>query len=253
MANVIHRLKRRVRRHEETTTPIWRGVYERFEDVPRSGEGFSSVHAAEAAERLLRETESEPMPPEAALDHQVLALAVRLSGARPAHVADFGGGVGQSFAAVRRMVDVPLRYCVIDLPPVIEHARRLWPNGELEFAHDLDSLPFAPDVLFAKGLMQYWPDYGATFRELLQRRIPWIVLEKVPLLSGRQYVTEQVDVYGTGVPYWFVDLNVLLSIAEECGYRLLLQRRLEREYDQSNFPRDLRSERAASLLFERRS
>src|SRR3954453_16973364 len=106
MANVIDRLKRRVRR-VEAQAPIWRGVYASFDEVPRSGEGFSSARAAEAAERLLRETERDPMPHEALLDHQVLAIAVRLSGANPAAVADFGGGVGQSFAALRRMVDVP--------------------------------------------------------------------------------------------------------------------------------------------------
>jgi hypothetical protein len=66
----------------------------------------------------------------------------------------------------------------------------------------------------------------------------------------RLHVTEQLDVYGARVPYWFTDLNVLAGTASECGYRLVLQRRLERDYAQSNFPPELRSGRAASLLFE---
>ena len=231
--------------------PIWRGVYSSFADVPAPGEGFSSAAAAEAAERLLEETRGEPMPHEAVLDHQLLALAARLSGADPVHVIDFGGGVGQSYAALRRMTAARLRYCVVDLPPVIEHGARLWPDAaEISFAADFDAAPFAPDVIFAKGVIQYWPDYASFLRRLFGKRAPWVVLEKVPMLDGRQYVTEQLDVYGAGVPYWFTDLNVLAATAADCGYRLVLQRRLEREYAQENFPPELRSGRAASLLFE---
>lgn len=252
MANRLHRLIRRFRRGDgHAACPIWEGVYSTFDEVPQSGEGFRSDAAAAAAEALLRETQSDPMPAEAALDHHVLALAARLIEERPVKIADFGGGVGQSYAALRRMLEIPLRYRVIDLPSVVEHASRLWNESELSFATSLDMLTFAPDVVFAKGVIQYWPDYAAFLRSLFATKARFVLLEKVPMMIGRDYVTVQRDVYGARVPYWFTDLNVLTRVAREENYRLVLQRRLEREYDQSNFPPELRSGRAASLLFER--
>jgi putative methyltransferase (TIGR04325 family) len=234
---------------------IWSGVYKRFDEMRRTGEGFGGGDAAIAAERLLRETEAEPMPDEAIIDHQVLALAVRLVGRDSVSVVDFGGGVGQSFAALRRMVDtsVALQYCIVEIPSIVEHARRLWPDSQVMFAETLEDVPFVPDIVFAKGAIQYWPDYAEGLRRLFALSAAWVLLEKASLLMDREYATEQVNAYESRIPYWFMSRERLLDVAKQCGYALVLHRRLEREYDQSAFPTELRIGRAASLLFERRS
>lgn len=249
----LRRLLSRKRPH--APAPIWSGVYGSFGDIGVAGQGFSSGDAAAAAEKLLRETDTDPMPDEAVIDHQILALAVRLAGRNPVQLVDYGGGVGQSYAALRRMIDpgVTLRYCVVELPPIAEHGRKLWPGGEVSFAEDLDRVPFTPDIVFAKGAIQYWPDYTEGLRRLFALSASWVLLEKASLLMDREYATEQVNVYQSRIPYWFMSRERLLEVAEQCGYALVLHRRLEREYDQSAFPPELRMGRAASLLFERRS
>jgi len=51
--------------------------------------------------------------------------------------------------------------------------------------------------------------------------------------------------------HWMIDAGHLEDVARASGYRIALQRRLERVYDQSDFPAELRMERATTLLFER--
>ncbi len=207
-----------------------------------------------AAEQLLRETQSEPMPAEAEVDHQLLALAVRLSAGRDVRIVDFGGGVGQSYAALRRMIaaEVGLRYRVAELDSVVERGREIWKgNGEIEFVSDGDLSRFKPSIIFAKGVIQYFADYPAILRRWFSSDPAFVLLEKLPVVSSPSYVTNQLDVYGESLPYWMFNLDDVVRPAREHGYRVALRRRLERAYDQSDFPSELRMDRATSLLFER--
>jgi putative methyltransferase (TIGR04325 family) len=255
---ILSRLRRLVpgSSTEPVPSPIWAGVYRNFDEMQGAGEGFSSGDAAVAAERLLRETEADPIPDEAIIDHQVLALTVRLAGRDPVRIVDLGGGVGQSFAALRRMAGagVALHYCIVEVPSIVEYARSLWPGSQqVTFVESLEDVPFVPDIVFAKGAIQYWSDYTEGLRRLFALSATWVLLEKASLLMNREYATEQLNVYESRIPYWFMSRERILEVAEQCGYALVLHRRLEREYDQSAFPAELRIGRAASLLFERRS
>jgi putative methyltransferase (TIGR04325 family) len=222
--------------------------------MPASDSPYAGAAAIAAAERLLRETEQDPMPREAETDHQVLALTVNVMNAASVAIVDFGGGVGQSYAALRRMVAprIGLRYRVVELEPLVARGREIWDgHGEIEFSSDRDLGDFAPSIVFAKGVIQYFADYSAILRGWFSIGAPWVLLEKLPVVSSPSYVTMQVDVYGAAVPYWMIDAGHLEDVARASGYRIALQRRLERVYDQSDFPPELRMERATTLLFER--
>jgi putative methyltransferase (TIGR04325 family) len=241
------------RRMRPTRAPaIWSGVYPTFEAMPHAGSPFRTADALIAAERLLRETEAAPMPREAAVDHEVLALVVRLIGTPAVSVVDFGGGVGQSFAALRRMVarDIRLRYRVVELEDVAARGREIWSgNSEIEFASTFGDA--APSIVFSKGSIQYFRDWPSLLGELLGTGARFVLLEKLPLVTAPTYATMQVDVYGQSLPYWMFNVGDLERVAREAGYAIALQRRLERVYDQSEFAPELRMERATSLLFER--
>lgn len=232
---------------------IWEGVYSDFGAVPVRGAGFHAAEAVEAAGRLLREAESSELPREAVTDHETLVLALRLTQAGVVSVVDFGGGVGHSYRVLKRLMPgQTMRFNVIDLPPLVERGRELWRNDPgIAFSDHADVAVSAPDVVFSKSVLQYFPDYDAQFRRLLAAGASWVVLEKLPALQSEEFVTGQVNVYDSVVPYWFMSADRLTRSAEQCGYRLVLQRRLEREYDQWNFPPHLRMGRAMSLVFER--
>ena len=235
--------------------PVWSGVYARFEDIPPARAIFNNAEALRAAVHALRETEREPMPSEAAIDHQVLALLVRFAAAPVVRVDDFGGGVGQSYAALRRLIprEIRLRHRVVELPEVVARGREIWTDrhDELEFATELSTAQEPPtDIVFAKGALQYFADYASMLGTLCSRGAKWVLLEKLSLVDAPTYATVQ-HAYGGEAPYWMFNVRDIERVAEAAGYRVVLRRRMERTYDQSQFAPHLRMERASSLLFER--
>jgi len=240
-------LVQRLRGTPSPAAPIWSGVFATFRDIPSTGSGFAGNDAVEAAERLLHEMQAEPMPSDALLEHQLLAIAVRLADKSPVHVVDFGGGVGQSYAALRRLTGVALRYEVVDLPPLVTRGAEVW-KGEIAFRSDIGNEP--PDVLFVKSVMQYFEDYGAMLDRLFATGARRIVFEKFSGVTSRTYATVQLNVYDSQIPYWFIALDEVIERAQRAGYALTLRRRTERVYDQANFPPELRMGQTSSLLFE---
>lgn len=205
------------------------------------------------AERLLAETRQGSLPLETEMDHQILALLVRADRSPPMRIIDVGGGVGQSWAALRRMVgDVAMQYEVVELPEVARRGRQLWTGDQsIRFIDEAQMWESTASVLFSKGYLQYSADLGTTMRRWLAARPRWLLLEKVPIVESHTYATVQLNVYGTDIPYWMINAADLCTLAAEAGYRLALRRRLERVYDQSGFPPEFRMDRASSLLFER--
>jgi putative methyltransferase (TIGR04325 family) len=245
-------LLRRLRRNRPTSPAIWRGIYSSYPGWSSPVSAYRREEAIRAAERLLVETEMEPMPPEAEIDHQILAMLVRSIAVADVSIADFGGGLGVSYAALRRMLppSIRLRYHVVELDEVVARGSEIWRGDDgIEFTNTLEGL--TPSIVYSKGVVQYFADHRAVLRQLFGVRPKWILLEKLPLVTCPTYVTLQTNVYGDDLPYWMFNVAELEPVAISAGYRIALRRRLERVYDQSEFPPELRMGRASSLLFER--
>ena len=250
----LSRFFRRGRHGDPRAPQVWSGIYRSFDELPHSDTPYASHEAMKAAEALLRETEADPMPREAMIDHQVLALAVRLMHAPEVAILDFGGGVGQSYAALRRMLspEIRLRYRIVDLEDVASRGQELWKqHGEVDFSSDFEQPEFPASIVFAKGFIQYIADVPALLGSWFARSPRFVLLEKLSVVTSPAYVTTQRNVYGKDLPYWMFNIGDLDEVARASGYTIVLQRRLERVYDQSDFPPDLRMGRATSLLFER--
>lgn len=250
---VLKRLWRWSRGRKAPPRAIWEGFYRSFDEIPAAQAAFDTGDAIAAAEQLLEEIRGEPFPAEAELDHQILALLVRARHGEPVRVLDIAGGLGQSYAALRRMVgDASLHYEVVELTEVASRGAELWRDDPaIRFVDEATALLGAHDVVFSKGYLQYSADFAETLRRWFGAGAEWILLEKVPVVSCATYATVQIDVYGARLPYWMINADDLRVVATASGYRLVLQRRLERVYDQSTFPSELRMERASSLLFQR--
>jgi putative methyltransferase (TIGR04325 family) len=241
--------RRRVRQPE-----IWRGVFRRFEDVPANGAGF---RASEWMDELLRELElvrQGQWNEQFVVEHEVLLILIRRLAARETvHIVDFGGGLGATWEYIRRVEPaVPVRYDIIEIPPVVEQATaRHGSSSAPAFAEALDERHHHPDIVFVKSALQYMADYGSAIGALFRLGAPCVLLEKFSGVDSDTYATAQI-MGGSAVPSWFISIREVIGIAASAGYDVTLRRRLLRDYDQSAFQPDQRMGNARTLLFERR-
>lgn len=236
-----------IRWRKKPAPAIWDGVYERFADVPASGEGHGSQFWRDELTKDVEYARGGAWHEEIVLEHEALLFVLRH--ARPAHVLDFGGGAGQSYAYVRRVWSAaaapPLfQWTIVELPDVIAHGRTLFAgDGMIAFT----DRPVSADLVFVKTALQYIEDWRTALRDLFALGAEHVILEK---FSGVQktYATAQI-LGGSAVPYWFLAFDEVFELAKSAGYRRVLWRRLPRIYDQSNFPPGLRMGQASTLIF----
>lgn len=227
----------RRRRHPD---PTWRGVHDTFTSVPASG-WHQSQSWLDALEHELGIARNGEVSDDFVLEHEVV-LMVAKNGDR---VTDFGGGLGASYAWVRRAAPaLSLAWTVVELPEVVARGQSLATGAAFS-----TTIPSSADVVFVKSSLQYIDDWAGTLRALFAARPRHLVLEKFSGVASRTYATAQVNLADSVIPYWFISFDALFRIAADCGYRRTLWRRLPRVYDQSNFPPELRMGQASTIVF----
>jgi len=232
-------------RSRRAADPIWDGVYERFADLPASDAHASSAWL-DAVTREVGLAREGDVGEDFVLEHEALLLVLRgMSG--EVRVLDFGGGVGQSYAWVKRVEPgIPIRWRVVELPEVVARGRELFAGDDgIEFSTTAEQ---PADIVFVKSALQYVDDWSGTMAGLFALGARYVILEKFSGVASRTYATAQVNL-GDPIPYWFISFDELFRIADRSGYRRILWRRLPRLYDQSGFPAELRMSQASTIVF----
>ena len=244
--NVFRRL---LRRADASPAEIWRGVYRSFSEAPGSIEGHASTEWIDALTSDMAAVRRGAWDEDFIAEHdQLLLLVFALGGAR---ILDYGGGVGQTYEYLRRVLPMDIGYELIEIPEVAELARRMHPDDAgIRVRSDLGQE--LPDIVFVKGVLQYIDDHQQILRRLFALGARFVVLEKFSGVAGPSYVTEQLNVSSTPIPYRFIAFDEVFAIAREAGYQRLVWRRLPRVYDQSTFPAESRMGQASTLVFGRR-
>jgi len=207
----------------------------------------SSGYAAEeitarvtAAARLVREGRAryerdgvafqEPPAPWPALDF------VR-GGRDPAgglKVLDFGGSLGSLYFQNRPQLGdcVPLRWSVVEQPPLAAVGRREFETEELRFYSSLAEACDAgmPDVLLMASVLCYLPAPFVILGELLRLAPNRVVIERTGMVTeGKSHLTVQHvprSIYRASYPCWFFAREELLA-AFAGRYRLVHEARDE--------------------------
>jgi putative methyltransferase (TIGR04325 family) len=239
-------------RRPKQTTEIWRGVYTRFDDVPRTGSGFAGDVWKSELDAQLRSVMNGDWSDDVVLEHEALLIVLRMLTAER-HVVDFGGGFGATYFYLRQVVpEIPIRYDVIEVPDVVSAARKVVSPAMVTFADQPSAQHRGGDVLFVKSVLQYVEDFRSVARSLFDLGAAYVLCEKFSGVECDSYVSAQVNVRGSSIPYWFISTRELIDLADHAGYACVLRRRLMRHYDQSNFPERLRMGQASTFLFRRR-
>lgn len=160
-------------------------------------------------------------------------------------VLDIGGSVGVHFYAYRRYFEMPkdLSWRVVEVPAIAAIGREMASKpdaeaGALSFAEDLAQALPGNDIWISAGALHYLDN--ARPAQLLQQcgqRPRHILLNKVPLYGGEDYVTTQNIGAGCFAPMHVYNRRRFVKEVEALGYTLREQWQVpERSIDLPGFP-----------------
>jgi putative methyltransferase (TIGR04325 family) len=237
--------------------PVWEGVYAHRKDVPASSDDYDDEQRiremVDHASRALADLQAGRRP---TMWHDMLAIAAALASAKSAtvRVLDFGGGVGSGFIQLQACLPVATRleYHVVELPMMCEAGRRLFAGDpRIAFHTSLEHVPRGCDIVYANSVVQYIDGYSEQLRRLAAVGAPWLVLARFATGNFPTYATQQRNLPGLRLGYWFLNQAEVTALLQGCGYRLIFDGRADRDYDQSNFPEKYRVGRMRNLIFGR--
>jgi len=143
-------------------------------------------------------------------------------------VLDIGGSVGVHYYAYRRYLEMPagLSWEIVELPEIVSLGRELAIKHHalpLRFTTDLDEAVGArsQDVWISAGALQYLEDaHPAKLLNLCERRPPHVLLNKLPLHDGDDFVTTQNLGEGSFSPVHVYNRKHFIQSIEDLGYTL---------------------------------
>jgi putative methyltransferase (TIGR04325 family) len=173
-------------------------------------------------------------------------------------VLDIGGSVGVHFYAYQPYLDYPtgLRWQVIEVPAMARLGKELAERSgasQLSFVDVLDVSNVRADVWLSAGALQYLED-GRPSTLLAATAHPprHLLLNKVPVYSGADFVTTQNIGNGCFTPHHVWNRQAFIGQIEVAGYELVdAWETPERAFDLFDSPE--RSFRAHSGFYFRRA
>jgi len=215
-------------RHRQFMSPeglgFYFGLYDSFpaarESLPKSPEFDQDALAAEYVDIRAKKVFAYDYPVMWWLDHAFRRGA--------ASVLDIGGSVGVHYYAYRRYMDMPpaLSWRVVEVPAMVSIGRQLAAEhqaGALSFTDDLDRTvtDATADIWISAGAIHYFVDARPNL--LLGHcavRPRHIILNKLPLYGGEDYVTTQNIGEGSFTPLHVYNKRRFIQDIEAQGYTL---------------------------------
>jgi putative methyltransferase (TIGR04325 family) len=215
---------RRLRRwdYERRRFPLWAnaclGVFDTFDEARRAAPGRTGYDHPEMARMY-----DDLIGRVRAADYPAMFWLQRAlrSGST---VFDLGGHVGIAYYSYLPHLDRPpdLRWTVCDVPAVVERGRALARErgaAQLHFTSRLDDVA-GSDVVLASGSLQYVETDVATLLAGLTPRPRHVIVNRTPMLRGRQFVTLQNTQFSYN-PYRLFDRERFIEGLSEAGYELV--------------------------------
>lgn len=186
--------------------------------LPASAEFDNAALAAEYVEQRTKKV--------FAYDYPVMWWLERALRQGALSVLDIGGSVGVHFYAYRRYVEWPpgLSWQVVEVPAIAAIGREMAGQAgaqALHFADDLAQALGGKDVWIAAGSLQYLEDArpGVLLRRCAERP-RHMLLNKLPLYDGEDYVTAQNIGAGCYAPLHVCNRSRFVEEIEALGYTL---------------------------------
>jgi putative methyltransferase (TIGR04325 family) len=198
------------------------GVFENFAaaraSLPPNPEFDQAALAAEYVDIRTRKVFEYDYPMIVWLDHAFRDGASK--------VLDIGGSVGVHYYAYQKYLQMPagLSWRVVEVPSMAKLGREMAQKtrgGALTFSEDLVPALSGSDIWIAAGSLQYFE--SARPGDLLKqcaRRPRHILLNKIPLYAGEDFVTTQNIDQGSFTPLHVYNRRRYIREIEAMGYAL---------------------------------
>ena len=200
---------------------MFNGVFESFSEVEDHQPWTREPYLA-ASRQLLHECRDGGVPPGSAGSNAVLAMILNNSGSNVPRVLDWAGGTGLRYWTIRRSLNRPVAWHVVDKPELAALSREVmgdtgqlsfsdgWPPGEPRF-----------EIALVYSALQYVEDQAALLRSIAGYRPRHIVLSRLMATHRAAYVTRQ-HVHGFNTPCKVSNLDEVASTLAASGYRSVL-------------------------------
>lgn len=241
--------------------PVWSGVYRDFRDVPVRGPGFNGVVWVAATRARTYRALSEfiaqrttPAPPageRALLPLLATSLALQRG---DVSVLDFGGGMGIGYVDILRALRSPagLKYLVVETDEVCAEGRAIFIGDKrISFVSRLPEAGAGFQIVHVNSALQYIDDYRSLVRELARIGAQFILFVNLSAGEIPTYATAQLNVPGSVLAYWFLNLDEVITLLREEGYSLVMEMSSDRRLRGFAVPRKYRLDRGRNLLFAR--
>lgn len=241
--------------------PIWKGVYPHFRDVATFGPGFDGdrwVTRSYALAKILTQWfRQKPAIPHWVRGRHML-LPFLVASFRPERrgvtVLDVGGGMGIDYLHLRSSIraGADVEYHIVESARICEGGSRLF--AEDPRVHFHVSLPQGVDrvdIAYVNNTLQFVEDYAGLLRALCAYRPQYLLLVNLTAGDIPTYATAQRNVKGSVIAAWFFNVDEIIKLMVEEGYRLSFKAASDEEWRQDNFPAAYRLGRPCHLLFSR--
>jgi putative methyltransferase (TIGR04325 family) len=237
-------------RRVEAHRTVWKGIFDRFEDVPAHGPGFDGetwiAAVRDDARRMMTSNELD-----SSFWGSQLATVVALVRSRPRTILDFGGGLGTACLHLERSLarGGEVAYHVVEGKRVCEEGRQLGVSRAIRYHEQLPTLDTV-DVVFARSSLQYVSTWRELLASLAAYRARFVLIEDLPAGSSPTFASAQLNLPGSAIPYWFFNRDEVVREVEAHGYSLLLDAATLRTIAPRAFPPTHRIGATRDLLFE---
>lgn len=142
-------------------------------------------------------------------------------------IFDIGGSVGVHFYSYARLMEYPasLKWLVFELEPSVLRGREFAAArsaSQLAFTTTMDASSLQADVWIAAGALEFIEDSQLdTLLTKAAHRPRHILLNKMPLHDGEDYVSAQNIGNNAFVPHYVYNRSAFVGRIESLGYRLI--------------------------------
>jgi putative methyltransferase (TIGR04325 family) len=138
------------------------------------------------------------------------------------NLIDFGGSLGSTYFQNRLFLDSldSLKWCIVEQPDFVRAGKELFQDEKLRFLYTIDDCLKCTeiDMVLLSSVLPYIEKPYDLLGSLLNSRIRYLLIDKMPLVSGPDRITIQrvnPKIYKASYPCWFFSRNKFLDFMKQ--------------------------------------